>query len=206
LLVARGQRAGKWFGWFLGALVGGADVRYWKLALLMSAAAVSAVAATPSAKASAQWEKDGRSFFSQCEYKRAARSFEKAVAQEPDRAVLHFWLGKSYARLADMSSLLTAPANARKARRSLEAAVRIEPQNQEYLLELFDFYVDSPEWFHGGLERAEGLLTRIPSGSTREILAKEIADSREDHSGTGWWIRMAVLRTSGAAASVVPVP
>ena len=115
------------------------------------------------------------------------RAFEKALAGQPDSAVLHYWLGKSYARLAEISSPLSAPKNARKARRSLEQAVEIDPQNDEYLLELFDFYVDSPEWFSGGLEQAAALLERISSrASNAEQWSKQLADSRKEHSGAGW--------------------
>jgi len=113
----------------------------------MSAVAGAAASGPPNTEAAAQWESDGRSLFFACEFKQAARAFEKALAEQPDSAVLHFWLGKSYARLAEVSSPLSAPKNARKARRSLEQAVKFDPRNGEYLRELFDFYVDSPEWF-----------------------------------------------------------
>jgi hypothetical protein len=145
--------------------------------LLMSAAAGAAAAA--------QSEQEGRSLFLACEFKQAARAFEKASAEQPDSAVLHFWLGKSYARLAEVSSPLSAPKNARKARRSL----------------------DSPEWFSGGLERAAALLERIdPGESGTESRLRQLADSRKEHSGAGWWIERAVLWTSGAIGYFVPQP
>jgi tetratricopeptide (TPR) repeat protein len=175
--------------------------------LLLSAAAGSAASESPGAETAAQWERDGRSLFLACEFKQAARAFEKALAEQPNSALLHYWLGKSYARLAEVSSLLSAPKNARKARRSLEQAVQIDPRNDEYLRELFDFYVDSPEWFSGGLERAAALLERIsPEESGVEPRLKQLADSRKDHSGAGWWIERAVLWTSGAIGHLVPQP
>jgi tetratricopeptide (TPR) repeat protein len=130
---------------------------------------------------------DGQSLFLACEFKRAARVFEKALSDQPENAPLHFWLGKSYARLAEISSPLSAPANARKARGHLEQAVRLDPQNREYRQELFDFYVDSPEWFHGGLRRAVELLERaggieIGGGDLR----RQIVASQEEHSGASW--------------------
>src|ERR1017187_10573810 len=142
-----------------------AEMRYWKVVLLMSAAAGSAASGPRSAEIAAQWARDGQFHFFACEFKQATRSFANALAEQPDSAVLHYWLGKSYSRLAEVSGLLAAPRNARKARRSLEQAVKMEPQNDEYVLELFDFYVDSPEWFGGGLERAATLLERISPGS-----------------------------------------
>jgi tetratricopeptide (TPR) repeat protein len=175
--------------------------------LLMSAAAGSAASVAANAEAAAQWKGDGQSLFLACEFKRSARVFEKALADQPDSADLHYWLGKSYARLAEVSSPLSAPKNARKARRNLEQAVRIDPRNNEYMQELFEFYVESPEWFGGGLERAAVLAGRIsPGGFGADPRRSELAGSREDHSGAGWWMRWAILRMSGAIGHFVPEP
>jgi tetratricopeptide (TPR) repeat protein len=173
----------------------------------MSAAVGSVASGAPSVETAARWEQDGRSLFFACEFKQATRAFRKALAGQPDSAALHYWLGKSYARLAEVSSPLSAPKNARKARLSLEQAVRIDPRNSEYLLELFDFYVDSPEWFGGGLERAAALLERIsPGESTAESRLQQLAASRKEHSSAEWGIRRAVLRTSGFIGHFVPQP
>jgi tetratricopeptide (TPR) repeat protein len=182
-------------------------VRYWSLILWMSAPAGSVAAAPPSAEAAMHWESDGRSRFLACDFKQATQDFEKAVAWQPDRAVLHFWLGKSYARLAEISGPLSAPRHARRARRCLERAVALDPQNHEYREELFDFYLDSPEWFGGGLKRAAALLERTsPRESGAEPQWKQLADSRQEHSGGGWWIRKSILWTSGAIGVLVPQP
>ncbi len=180
-------------------------MRYWGAILLLSAGAVSGAAGPRGAEIAAQWARDGEFHFFACEFKQATHSFENALAEQPESAALHYWLGKSYARLAEVSGLLSAPKNARKARRNLEQAVQIEPQNDEYLLELFDFYVDSPEWFGGGLERAAALRERISPGSpVAELLTEELADARKEHRGAGWWMRWVVLRTSGVFGYFVP--
>jgi tetratricopeptide (TPR) repeat protein len=180
---------------------------YWQVILLMIAATASASSGSPSTEPSAQWEKDGRALFLACEFKQSARVFEKAVAEQPERAVLHYWLGKSYARLAEVSSLLSAAKNARKARRSLERAVEMDPQNDEYLRELIDLYLNSPEWFSGGLERAAALLAYTNTQeSGAEPRLQQLAYSRKEHSGAGWWIERAILRTSGAIGYIVPQP
>jgi len=178
-------------------------VRYWIAILAMSAAAGGA---TPrSAEIAAQWAEDGRFHFLACEFKQAAHAFENSVAVQPEDAELRYWLGKSYARLAELSGPLSASKNARRAQRNLEWAVKLEPQNQKYLMELFDFYVDSPEYFHGGLERAAALLERMgPEEFGAEVRLTELAESRKEHSGVGWWMRAAVLRTSSAMGSLVP--
>src|SRR5579871_4703260 len=51
---------------------------------------------------------DGEALFRECEFKAASRSFERALIKEPGNARLHFWLGKSYARMAEVASLLSA--------------------------------------------------------------------------------------------------
>jgi tetratricopeptide (TPR) repeat protein len=184
---------------------GEAEMPYWSVILLLSATAGSAASGPRSAEIATQWARDGQFHFFACEFKQATRSFENAIAEQPDSAVLHYWLGKSYARLAEVSGLLSAPKNARKARRSLEKAVKIDPQNDEYLQELFDFYVDSPEWFGGGLERAAALLERFsPGSSVAESRIEQLADAREEYSGVGWWMRRAILRTAGAIGHFVP--
>jgi hypothetical protein len=104
---------------------------------------------------------------------------------QPNSAALYYWLGKSYVRRADVSSPLSAPKKARRARRNLEEAVKRDPR--EYLMELFDFYVESPEWFDGGLQRTAALLELFsPADSGPESLHREIAYSRKEHSGPGW--------------------
>ncbi len=169
------------------------------LVLVMTPASVAS-AGVRAAKTAAQWESDGRSLFSELEFKLAAHCFELALAQEPHNAAASYWLGKSYARMADVSTPLFAPRTARRARRYLEQAVALDPRNQEYLLELFDFYLDSPEWFRGGIERAAALLERIDSldpGADPE-LRRRLADSRGDHSGASWGMRRVILLQSQA--------
>ena len=180
-------------------------MRHWGVILLWSAAAASAASGPRSGEIAAQWADDGRFHFFACEFKQATRAFENALAEQPDSAVLHYWLGRTYFRLAEVSGPLSAPKDARKARRSLEQAVRIEPRNDEYLRELFDFYLDSPEWFGGGLERAAALLERIGSEAAgAELREKQLAAARKEHSGAGWCMRWAILRTSGAIGRFFP--
>jgi hypothetical protein len=75
-------------------------------------------------------------------------------------------------------------------------------QNQEYFEELFHFYVDSPEWFQGGLKRAATLVDS--AGAGREELLQQLAESRKEHSGPAWWIRRAVLWISATVGQIVP--
>ena len=90
-------------------------------------------------------------------------------------------------------------------RRNLEEAVQRDPQNHEYLDELFDFYVHSREWFHGDLQRAVALLELSrPEESDPKPWLREIAGSRKEHSGPGSWMRRWFLWTSGTIGHIVP--
>src|SRR5947209_11173227 len=81
------------------------------------------------------WTQVGHVRYEHCDFKDAARAFTKALRFRPEDAGLHHWLGKSYARMAEVASPLHASRDARKARVSLERAVELAPRNQEYLKE-----------------------------------------------------------------------
>lgn len=180
--------------------------RWCGLILLMSAA-LPGIAEMPNAETAAQLEKDGRSLFLSCEFKRAARAFAKAVSIEAENARLNYWLGKSYSRQAELANQITAPKIARKARRSLEQAVTLDPRNEEYLEELFEFYLDSPGWFAGRLDQAEGVLEQINSIDPTEEsrLRFKLTAAREDFSGPDWHIRRPVLWTSSMVGHLLPL-
>ena len=62
-------------------------MRYWSVFLFfLSAAADSAASGLPSAEAVAQLERDGRSVFFACQFKRAANVFERAISMQPRAA------------------------------------------------------------------------------------------------------------------------
>lgn len=157
------------------------------------------------AATAASLQKDGETLFQECEFKAAARVFGHALATKPESAQLHFWLGKSYERMAEVASPFFARRNARKAQFHLEAAVRRDPGNRVFLRELFDFYVDSPEWFDGGLARARALVERLgPDDESTETLSMMVALSRKEYSGPEWALGKGILRISGAAGYLVP--
>jgi tetratricopeptide (TPR) repeat protein len=141
------------------------------------------------------WAGEGESQFQACEFKAAAHIFERALAGSPGDARLHFWAGRSYARMAEVASLLSAPKDARKARIHLEAAVNLEPANRQYIEELFDFYIDSPQWFDGGLSRAAILLEQLgPDDGGPGTPSKRLADARKELKRAAWHLEQGILR------------
>ena len=168
-----------------------------RAAIILLAIAWPAVAGSP--------QTDGEALFRECEFKAATRAFEQALATEPGRASLHFWLGKSYARLAEVSSPLSTRRNARRAQAHLEAPVRLDPRNREFLMELFAFYVDSPEWFDGGLRRAAAILERLgPDDRGPGTPSRNLSESRQQYGGPEWMVRKRILRTLAVAGYLVP--
>ena len=107
-------------------------------------------------------------------------------------------------RLAEVASPLAAHKNARKAQIHLEAAVKLDPANRHYLEELFDFYLESPEWLDGGPDRAAGLLGRIgPDDGGPATPSKRLADARNEFRGAGWGIEKGVLRLEAVIGRLV---
>ena len=154
----------------------------------------------------AGWTAAGHRHFEHCDFSAAARAFTKALRVQPEVASLHHWLGKSYARMAEVASPLHASRDARRARVSLERAVELEPRNQEYLRELFDFYLDSPEWFSGGLERANLLVEKIePDDSGAQAQLRDLlAGARDEYRGVTWRLRQSTLVPSAEIGRVIP--
>ena len=170
-----------------------------RAAAVLFAMAWTAIAGSP--------RTSGEALFQQCEFKKAARVFERALAGDPGNARLHFWLGKSYARLAEVSSPLSAPRNARKAESHLETAVRLDPHCREFLMELLEFYTESPEWFDRGLRRATALLERFdPDDGGPGSPSRLVAEARKEYSGPEWPVRKGILRLSAALGYLAPVP
>ena len=152
-----------------------------------------------------QRQRDGYALFMKCEFRKAAQAFQKGLLEYPDSAVLHYWLGKSYARLAELSTFSPA-RNARKARGSLEQAVRLDPCNEDYLRELFDLYADFPEFFDQGLDRAADLIGSAGSEETREEMFMKLQMSRHNHSGLEGPVRSVTLWTVSGLGYLAPLP
>jgi tetratricopeptide (TPR) repeat protein len=152
------------------------------------------------------WAGIGRARYEHCEFKGAARAFTHALEYQPGDPDLHRWLGRSYARMAETAGPLHASRDAGKARASLERAVELDPQNREYARELFEFYLDSPEWFFGGLAKAAQLVARIApeDAGAQAFLRARIEGARQEYRGVDWRIRQGILVSSAGAGRIVP--
>ena len=103
----------------------------------------------------------GRNYYMMLDYKKATGLFESAAKLEPRVAVHWQWIGRSYGRRAELSSFVTAPGYASKARQNFERAVELDPRNLEALSDLFEYYLQAPGFLGGGLDKAEGLIEKF---------------------------------------------
>lgn len=106
----------------------------------------------------------GRNAYFAGEFKKAIQELEPIAMADPKNAEAQFWLGKSYAMVADINApLLNLHARA-KAHSHLEAAARLRPENAEYRDDLFNYLIDS-EGSRAALREAEALAHTVPEES-----------------------------------------
>ena len=80
-------------------------------------------------------------------------------------------------------------------------AVRLEPRNPKYVRDLFEFYVDSPEWLEGGLSKARELQRQLEGG---DDFSGMLQAAEREYSGPEWQVRKVILRTAGAPGGLLP--
>ena len=123
----------------------------------------------------------GQNYFMQGEYKKATDSFEKALALQPSNSVYAHWLGRAFGRRAETSGPFMAVSHASKARQYFERAVALDPENEEAMNDLFDFYLQAPGFLGGGYEKAERVAERIAQQNEAEgyFARAQLADRRK---------------------------
>lgn len=103
----------------------------------------------------------GQNYFMLSDFKKAADSFEKAVAADSGNSEYYHWLGRAYGKRAETSSPITAPGHAVKARKAFEKAIQLDPKNTEAINDLFEYYLDAPGFLGGGIDKAAALSKQI---------------------------------------------
>ncbi|MGP0076425.1 MAG: tetratricopeptide repeat protein [Bryobacteraceae bacterium] len=123
----------------------------------------------------------GRDHYMLGDYKKAVEALERAFAMEPSSSECALWLGRGYGRRGETSSLFSAPRYASKARAYFEKAIALDPDNQEALRDLFDYYLEAPGFLGGGYDKAERIAKRIGDRNPADgLLAQaELADRRK---------------------------
>jgi len=139
------------------------------------------------------------------DYKSAADAFYQALALEPGNSEYAHWLGRSYARRAENSSVLTAGVYAGKARHYFEEAVRLDPSNEEALNDLFDYHLEAPGFLGGGYDKAEHIAERIAKRNPAEghFAEAQLADRRKQLDTAEEQLRRAIKLASHQVGRVI---
>lgn len=148
----------------------------WNICVLLLFAATSGWAATARSSFSA-----GQKAYERGDMKSAIRRFKESMAASPEDPFYCYWLGRSYEALADIRT----PLNRRpisKARRYLEKATELAPENAGYREELFDFLIETDR-SDGALGEAKRVLASVPeSDPAYPYMAWRLAHARDSVS------------------------
>jgi tetratricopeptide (TPR) repeat protein len=86
----------------------------------------------------------------------AVRWLEKAADLDRDNSDLHRWLARAYGVAASQANQVAQERYARDAKAELDKAVRLDPKNLRAREDLVNYYLHSPEFLGGSVERARG--------------------------------------------------
>src|SRR5689334_21373102 len=124
----------------------------------------------------------GRNYYESGEFKQAIFHFQRAIKSSPDDARSYYWLGKSYETLAFIGGPVMGRNASSKARKALERAVRLAPENREYRDELFEFLINA-EYARNALREAEDILQTVnESDPDYPFMQFRLQEARDGHS------------------------
>jgi tetratricopeptide (TPR) repeat protein len=112
-------------------------------------------------KDAAAFQLIGQDFFMLGEYRKASEFLEHAATLTPDNPDCLLWLGRAFGRRAETSGPFTAPGYAFKARQMFERAVALDPSNRAAIGDLFEYYLQAPDFMGGGESKAAALAARV---------------------------------------------
>ncbi len=136
----------------------------------------------------------GRDQYMLGDYKKATGALERAFAMEPSNAHYALWLGRAFGRRAETCLPIFAPKYASEARAYFEKAVALDPENQEALNDLFDYYLEAPGFLGGGFDKAEAIAKRIAERNPAEghFAEAQLADRRKQFDTAEEQLRRAI--------------
>lgn len=103
----------------------------------------------------------GIEFYEAEEYQEARGMFENLVQVNSENSNYYHWLGKSYGRIAESSSWLSAMSMAKKTKKAFEKAVELDSKNIEALRDLKQYYFNAPGFLGGSKKKAKEIDKRI---------------------------------------------
>jgi tetratricopeptide (TPR) repeat protein len=131
----------------------------------------------------------GKDWFMLGDFKPSTEAFERALATQPENAEYALWLARAYGRRAETASPFSAPRYASKARMCFERAVSLNPNSEEALSDLFDYYLEAPGFLGGGFDKAQRIAAQIAAlnpadgqfAQARLAEARKQFDTAEEH-------------------------
>ncbi len=130
----------------------------WKILVLLWFAGI--VCAHAAGDPAALFEQ-GRALYASGRYAAAAELLEQAANTDQRDSEYRHWLGKAYGRMAQQASWFKAMSLAKKTRKALEQAVRLDPENVDAITDLIAFYHAAPAFLGGGEDKARDLEQRL---------------------------------------------
>ena len=145
-------------------------------------------------KDAAVYELMGRNYYGRGEFRKAIEALEQAAVLAPGNSGVYLWLGRSYGRRAETSSIITAPGLANKARRLFEKAVQLNPANLDAQSDLFEYYMEAPGFLGGGIDKASATAARIARISPAEghWAQAKLAEKRKEFTSAEAQLRLAL--------------
>jgi len=146
------------------------------------------------ARDAAAWELIGKNYYGLADFKRATETLEKAAALDPQNSDIYLWLGRSFGRRAETSSMITAPGYASRARQHFEKAVQLNPNNLDAQSDLFEYYLEAPGFLGGGLDKASATAAQIARLNPAEghWAQSKLAEKRKEFSSAEEQLRRAI--------------
>lgn len=128
-----------------------------RIRVMVMAASMATVLAAPSAaraQSAADHAKAGTASLNANNADAAVKSFEKAIAAEPNNSDYHLWLARAVGTVAQNASVLRQPFLARRAKAEFEKAVQLDPNSIGGREGMMQFYLLAPSVMGGSLGKA----------------------------------------------------
>ena len=123
----------------------------------------------------------GRRLYEAGQFEAALSKFDAAARSDPTEARYFHWLRLTYGRLAVAASWLVAARYAASAGEAFEAAVELDPSDEEAARGLLEFYRRAPSFVGGGKDKAN----KYESALRRRGISTAEPGGRHDYESPG---------------------
>ncbi len=113
----------------------------------------------------------------------AATECQQAVKLDGQNSVDHDWLGRAVGEKASHASFLTAYSLGKQSRSEFEAAVKLNGNNVDALVDVGNFYQQAPSIVGGGTDKAQAIAAQLDklNPGQAHLLRANIAEGQKDY-------------------------